>query len=75
MLKYSEFLNIDDFWQKKNHFNLDRWGVAFYCKDCQKIVDAIREKKDSYKFKCPICNGHNIVIWTLSWLKENYKIK
>lgn len=75
MLRYSEFLNIDDFWEKKTSFDVNRWNVSFYCKDCEKIVEAIREKKESYIFRCPICNWNNISIWTLAWLKENYKIK
>lgn len=76
MKNYQELLNIDDLWTKKETFNEERWWVAFYCKDCEKIVETSREWDPSkYIFKCSECNWKNIVIWTLEWLKSNYRIK
>lgn len=74
MLNYSELLNIDDF-QKRETFNFERWEVAFYCKDCEEIVEVNREDEKKYIYNCLKCNWKNIVIWTKEWLKENFRIK
>jgi len=75
MPNYSDLLNVDDFWEKRITFNNDRWEVAFYCKDCEEIVETERLNPNWYTFKCKKCSGTNIAVWTLAWLKENYRIK
>ena len=72
---YSDLLNIDELWIKKNVFNFERWKISFYCKDCEKIVDADRQNPTWYIFKCKECWWKNISIWTQEWLKENYRLK
>ena len=71
---YDDLINIDDFWKKREDFSQDRWWVAFYCKDCKKIVDTNRKNPRWYDFECKICKSTNIVIWTTEWLKSNYKL-
>lgn len=74
MSNFWDLVNIEEF-NKKEYFSEERWWVSFYCKDCKEIVETNREKKDSYVFICKKCNWKNIAIWTLEWLKTNYKIK
>ncbi len=74
MSNFWDLTNIEDF-EKKNTFIENRWDVVFYCKDCQKIVEATRPKPNWYIFICTICKWKNIAIWTLEWIKEKYKIK
>ncbi len=74
-MSYNDLVNIDEFWQKKEEFKEERWDVAFYCKDCRKIVQTDRPNPNGYKFICKECGWLNIAIWTLEWLKSNYKIK
>lgn len=71
MADFWDLVNIEDFWDKRDYFEMERWDVAFYCKDCEKIVETNREEK-KYTFTCKECSGKNIAIWTQSWLKENY---
>lgn len=73
-MNYKDLINIDDF-EKRETFNDERWDVAFYCKDCEEIVEANRLNPNWYVFKCPKCWGNNIAVWTLAWIKENYRIK
>lgn len=73
-MNYKDLININDF-EKRENFNYERWWVAFYCKDCEEIVETYRKNQDWYIFVCKKCAWTNIVIWTLEWLKENYKIK
>lgn len=75
MPNYSDLLNIDWFWEKRENFNYERWNVTFYCKDCEEIVETERLNPNWYIFKCKKCSWTNIAIWTESWIKENYKIK
>lgn len=75
MPNYSDLLNIDDFWEKRDNFDSDRWDVAFYCKDCEELVEVSRPNPQWYTFECNICKWKNIAIWTQKWLQENYKIK
>lgn len=70
----SDLVNIEEF-DKRDNFNPERWDVSFYCKDCRRIVDTQRKEVWSYIFVCKICSWKNISIWTLEWLKANYKIK
>ncbi len=69
-----DLVNIEDF-EKKDYFSSDRWEISFYCKDCKKIVETDRKDKKKYIFVCKNCNWTNISIWTLEWLKTNYRIK
>jgi len=73
-MNYKDLINIDDF-QKRETFNSDRGNIAFYCKDCEEIVETERKNPKRYTFICKKCNWTNIAIWTLAWLKENYRIK
>lgn len=75
MQSYLDLLNVDEFWDKKENFNDDRWEVSFYCKDCKKIVETNRVDPKWYIFECKECSWKNIVLGTLSGLKENYRIK
>lgn len=75
MPNYSDLLNVDDFWEKRITFDEDRWEVAFYCKDCEEIVEVDRPNPTWYVFICKKCNWKNISIWTSAWIKENYRIK
>lgn len=73
-MNYKDLVNIDDF-QKRESFNLERGEVAFYCKDCEKIVQTNRPNENGYIFECQVCKGNNIAIGTFAWIKETYKIK
>lgn len=73
-MNYKDLINIDDF-EKRETFNDERWDVSFYCKDCEELVQAERPNPNGYVFKCPKCGGNNIAVWTLAWIKENYRIK
>ncbi len=75
MSNFWDLVNIEEFWNKREDFKNERWGVAFYCKDCKEIVEITRKNPKSYNFFCNKCNWTNIVIWTEEWLKSNYKIK
>lgn len=73
-MNYKDLVNIDEF-KKREDFSLERWDISFYCKDCEKLVEAIRKNPNWYKFICPLCNWWNISIWTFEGIKENYKNK
>ncbi len=73
-MSYSDLINIDDF-TKRDNFSEERWEVSFYCKDCEKIVETDRPNKNGYIFVCKECSWKNVAVWTLEWLKSNYKIK
>lgn len=74
MYKSTWLINVEDFWDKKNDFKEDRWEICFYCKICLKMVDIERASDEEYIFKCKECGSQDIAIWTLEWLKSNYKI-
>nr|MDD3719717.1 hypothetical protein [Candidatus Gracilibacteria bacterium] len=74
-MSYNDLINIDEFGQKKEEFKEERGDVAFYCKDCRKIVQTNRPNPNGYKFVCNECGGSNIAIGTFEGLKSNYKIK
>lgn len=74
-MSYADLINIDDFWDKRDTFNQERWDVSFFCKDCSKIVETSRPEESWYVFICKTCNWKNIAIWTYEWLKSNYRIK
>ena len=75
MTHFNDLINIEEFWDKRIDFSLDRWDVGFYCKDCKDIVEVERPNKWWYTFICKVCSWKNIAIWTIQWLKEMYKIK
>lgn len=75
MTNYSDLINIEEFWDKKESFNPERWDISFYCKDCKEIVETERQDPEKYIFKCKKCSWTNTVIGTLEWLKSNYRIK
>lgn len=74
MSTFGDLVNIEEF-EKREQFEQERWKVSFYCKDCKKIVETERPNENWYVFICKICSWKNIAIWTLEWLKSNYKIK
>ena len=69
---YSDLVNVPAFGKKREStFNPERGDVSFWCKDCKKLVDAIRlppekigKKMREYLYECPHCNGQNIAIGT-----------
>lgn len=75
MSNFGDLINIDEYWDKREQFNEDRWGIAYYCKDCKNIVDIEKIDWKEYNFSCKQCSWKEIVIGTFEWLKSNYKIK
>ena len=75
MSNFWDLVNIEEFWDKREDFKEERWYVSFYCKDCQEIAETERKNPKWYEFVCKKCKWKNIAIWTLEWLKSNYKIK
>jgi len=75
MSNFGDLINIDEYWDKREQFNQDRWGIAYYCKDCKKIVEAKNIKWKEYDFSCEECKWEDVVIGTFEGLKSNYKIK
>ncbi len=73
-MTYTDLVNIEEF-EKRENFNMERWDVSFYCKDCKKLVETDRPNPQGYTFSCKSCEGTNIVIGTQEGLKSNYKIK
>lgn len=80
---YLDLVNVPSFGKKREStFNPERGDVAFYCRDCHKIVDAIQlepqkigKKVKEYVYECPICHGQRIALGTAEWLKEHYDRK
>lgn len=73
MSNFWDLVNIEEFWEKREYFNPERGEVAFYCKDCEELVETTRgEGKKKYEFICKKCEGKNVAIWTAAGLKENY---
>ena len=75
MSNFGDLINIDEYWDKKEQFNDDRGWIAYYCKDCKKIVEVEKNKKKEFNFKCLECSWNEVVIGTFEWLKSNYRIK
>lgn len=75
MSHFWDLVNIEQFWEKRETFDPERWTVAFYCKDCEKIVQTTRKKPKSYIFSCTECESKNIAIGTEAGLKDNYMRK
>ena len=73
-MSYTDLVNIDDF-AKRDIFVESRGDITFYCKDCQKIVETNRPNNKGYTFVCEECKWKNVALWTLEWIKSNYRIK
>lgn len=73
-MNYKDLINVDDF-EKRDTFKEERGSVAFYCKDCEMLVEAERLTPTWYIFQCKTCQWTNIAIGTESGLKENYRLK
>ena len=53
---YSDVINVDDLWEKRETFSDERGEMSYWCKDCEGIVEAklfslneLREKFNSDK--------------------------
>lgn len=75
MSNFWDLVNIEELWDKRDDFNMERWDVTFYCKDCGKISEVDRSTPTWYEFVCKICEWKNIAIWTYEWIKAKFKIK
>lgn len=75
MWDFWDLVNIEEFWEKRDYFDPERWDVSFYCKDCALIIETTRTTPQGYTFSCNTCWKTNIVIGTEKWLKDNYRIK
>ncbi|MDD3646509.1 MAG: hypothetical protein PHH06_03800 [Candidatus Gracilibacteria bacterium] len=75
MSNFGDLVNIEEFGDKRENFNPERGDVAFYCKDCEAIVEVDRPNPKGYTFVCKKCKGKNIAIGTEEGLKTNYRIK
>ncbi len=72
MWDFWDLVNIEEFGEKRETFDLERWDVGFYCKDCESIVETNRPNPRWYTFECKKCSGKNIAVGTQAWLKANY---
>ncbi len=80
---YADLVNVSSFGKKREDtFNPERGEIAFYCRDCRKIIEATRlepqkigKKVREYLYECPICQGRNVAIGTENGLKEHYDRK
>lgn len=75
MSNFWDLVNIEEFWDKREGFNPERWEVTFYCKDCNEIVEIDRPNPNWFIFICKKCGWKNIAIWTKEWIKSKFKIK
>lgn len=73
-MSYSDLVNIDEF-ETRDYFKNERWDVAYYCKDCKKIVETCRANPKRNVFSCNSCQSKSIWVWTQESLKSHYKIK
>jgi Zn finger protein HypA/HybF involved in hydrogenase expression len=77
---YADLVNVSSFGKKReNNFNPERGEVAFYCRDCRKVVEPIRlepqkigKKMREYLYECPHCHGKRVAIGTVEGLQEHY---
>jgi len=75
MSNFWDLVNIEEFWDKREDFSIERWEITFYCKDCQEIVEITRPEPKWFTFICNKCEWKNIAVWTEQWIKTKYKIK
>jgi len=65
-------VNVSSFGKKReNNFNPERGDIAFYCRDCRKIIEPIQlepqkigKKMKEYLYECPHCHGKRVAIGT-----------
>lgn len=57
-------------YKKENTFGRN---IVYYCKDCEKIVDADRVGR-KYVFKCPICKTKNVAFGTEKSIRSFYHL-
>lgn len=77
---YADLVNVSSFGKKREDtFNPERGEVAFYCRDCRKVVDPIRlepqrigKQMREYLYECPTCHSRRVAIGTVEGLKEHY---
>ena len=70
---YTDLVNVPSFGKKREDtFNPERGDVAFYCRDCHQIIEAIQlppqkigKKMKEYLYECPICHGQRIALGTI----------
>jgi predicted SprT family Zn-dependent metalloprotease len=80
---YLDLVNVPSFGKKREtNFNPERGDIAYYCRDCRLIVDAIPlapqkigKKVREYLYECPTCNGKRVATGTVEGLKEHYDRK
>ncbi len=80
---YTDLVNVPSFGKKReNNFNPERGDMAFYCRDCRKVIEAIQlepqkvgKKMKEYLYECPSCHGKRVAIGTKEGLKEHYDRK
>ncbi|MBN1494984.1 hypothetical protein JW911_04590 [Candidatus Peregrinibacteria bacterium] len=48
--------------------------IIYYCKDCEKIVDAQRVGR-KYVFRCPICRTKNVAFGTDKSIRNFFHIE
>jgi Zn finger protein HypA/HybF involved in hydrogenase expression len=62
MSNFWDLVNIEELWDKREDFNMERWDITFYCKDCKKIVETTRPEPKWFKFICTECEWENIYL-------------
>ena len=72
MASYNALVNIPTFEKRKEEFLQERGEIIFFCRDCQKSVEALRLLPEKYLYECPLCKWKNISIGTESSVKEVY---
>ncbi|KKP37896.1 hypothetical protein A2483_00170 [Candidatus Peregrinibacteria bacterium RIFOXYC2_FULL_33_13] len=48
--------------------------IIYFCKDCQKIVDATQINK-KHNYSCPLCKGKNVAFGTEKSIRNFYHIE
>jgi len=75
MSNFWDLVNIEELWDKRENFNMERWNLTFYCKDCSEIVETEKKDPEWFTFICKKCLWENIAIWTEEWIRTKFKIK
>lgn len=47
--------------------------IVFYCKDCKKVVDAVR-KGNKYEYSCPECKSDRVSFGTRQAIGDFFQI-
>ncbi len=82
-VSYQDLINVPTFGKKREStFEEDRGELAFWCRNCEKIVEAvhlppakIKKKMRKNRYSCPECRGEHISISSEAGLRDKYKIK